>query len=109
MGNKLRNEGDEVRIKVIWPDIIIYSHACCLQCVQMMSQFRPFPCESWLGHARSRMFSLQGYCRRHITKIHQETREWHNHIYIYIHLPPPTGRNLGLKPNSSLFGTRATF
>ena len=36
--------------------------------------------------------SLQGYCRRHITKIHQETREWHiynhiyNHIYIYNHI-----------------------
>ena len=24
MGNKLRHEGDEVRIKVIWPDIYIY-------------------------------------------------------------------------------------
>ena len=26
MGNKLRHEGDEVRIKVIWPDIYIYIH-----------------------------------------------------------------------------------
>ena len=24
MGNKLRHEGDEVRIKVIWPDSLIY-------------------------------------------------------------------------------------
>jgi len=24
MGNKLRHEGDEVRIKVIWPDICMY-------------------------------------------------------------------------------------
>ena len=52
----------------------------------MMSQFRPFLCESWLGHARSRSLgcriSLQGY-RIHITKIHQETREWH--IYMYTH------------------------
>ena len=24
MGNKLRHEGDEVRIKVIWPDTCIY-------------------------------------------------------------------------------------
>ena len=25
MRNKLRHEGDEVRIKVIWPDIYIYT------------------------------------------------------------------------------------
>ena len=30
MGNKLRHEGDEVRIKVIWPDII-HVHIKCLQ------------------------------------------------------------------------------
>ena len=63
---------------------IIYPHVCCLQCIQMMSHFRPFPCEFWLGHARSRIgcpISLQGYCRRHITKIHQrKQRKAYDHL-----------------------------
>ena len=40
MGNKLRNEGDEVRIKVIWPDGLICSTPPCQKClINVMSMF----------------------------------------------------------------------
>ena len=39
MGNKLRHEGDEVRIKVIWPDIYIYitepKLPVCYHCIEV--------------------------------------------------------------------------
>ena len=41
MGNKLRHEGDEVRIKVIWPDIYIYiyiSHESPLSPIILVKQ-----------------------------------------------------------------------
>ena len=38
MGNKLRHEGDEVRIKVIWPD---KCHACHAKCTFMSPSATP--------------------------------------------------------------------
>ena len=66
------------------PSIIMYPHACCLQCIHMMSQFRPFPCESWLGHARSRMSNL--IARKLQETYHQDSPRNQGMACIIIHI-----------------------
>ena len=43
MGNKLRHEGDEVRIKVIWPDVYIYIYAYTYVAKDLANAFNKRP------------------------------------------------------------------
>ena len=62
-----------------------------------------------LDVAKGEVLEVQFAARGSIFSVCSCNKTYILYIYNYIYLPPPTGRNLGLKPNSSLFGTRATF